>query len=307
MASKNFLSSPITSEWNAQGDRRFTVIAPIYEHWGLVPKLLACLRNQTFPKERFDVILVDNGSKNLVLPADLPANIKVLYCQTEGSYAARNFAAAHAPGRWLAFTDADCLPSPEWLESLDEAAGGLLDVDTLLAGAIEVVSTSEKLSSYEIYDLVRGIPQKRYVDRGYAATANLAVTKHLFDQLGGFDGTRFSGGDAEFCRRAGAAGRQIKYVPRARVDHPARTTWHEIETKARRVKGGQIAAGPLTRRRLWALATVAPPLRNAWHLLRSSRHPLTYRLIAVRVLHQIWIAELRELFRLYCGGEAERR
>jgi glycosyltransferase involved in cell wall biosynthesis len=290
-----------------KGHRRFSVIVPVYDHWELVPSLLTCLQLQTFPANCFEIILVDNGSSSIVLPPNLPVNAKVLHCSTPGSYAARNFAAEHAAGEWLAFIDADCLPTPEWLESLDEAACSLAAADTLLAGAIDVTPTSEKPNSYEIYDMVRGIPQERYVTRGYGATANLAIATELFHKLGGFDARRFSGGDAEFCRRAGSMGWPIKYVPQARVNHPARVSWQEIATKARRVKGGQLTVGAPARRFLWGFATVIPPFRNAWHVLKNSRHTPTYRLIAVHVLHLIWIVELRELFRLLWGHQAERR
>ncbi|WP_202946705.1 glycosyltransferase family 2 protein [Allomesorhizobium alhagi] len=306
MALQRLLSSPTVSKCE-HGRRRFSVIVPIYEHWHLVPHLLACLQLQTFPDDCFEIILVDNGSSSILLPPDLPANATVLHCLIPGSYAARNFAADHATGEWLAFIDADCLPTPEWLEGLDEAARGLAATDALLAGAIDVIHTSEKPNPYEIYDMVRGIPQERYVTRGYGATANLAVPTELFRQLGGFDGNRFSGGDAEFCRRAGSMGSPIRYVPRAQVNHPARATWREIATKARRVKGGQIAAGDLARRRLWIAATIMPPLRNAWCLLRNSRYSLISRMIAIYILHLLWIVELRELLRLRRGGQAERR
>jgi glycosyltransferase involved in cell wall biosynthesis len=300
-------SSYESALYGCEEQRRFSVIVPVYEHWELVPNLLSCLQLQTFPANCFEIILVDNGSSTIVLPPNLPVNARVLHCSTPGSYAARNFAAEHAAGEWLAFIDADCLPTPEWLERLDEAAGGLAGADAVLAGAIDVIQTSESPNFYEIYDMVRGIPQDRYVTRGYGATANLAVATELFHQLGGFDGNRFSGGDAEFCRRAGSMGWAIKYVPHARVNHPARVSWHEIATKARRVKGGQLTVGAPARRRLWAFATVMPPLRNAWHLLRNGRHTLAYRLIAVHVLHLIWIVELRELLRLLRGHQAERR
>ena len=71
------------------------------------------------------------------------------------------------------------------------------------------------------YELVRGIPQARYVARGYAATANLAVPADLFRRLGGFDAARRSGGDAGFFRRAGRAGHPVTLVPDAVVPTPA--------------------------------------------------------------------------------------
>ncbi|WP_244468067.1 glycosyltransferase family 2 protein [Nitratireductor soli] len=286
---------------------RFSVIVPVYQHWRLVPNLLACLDRQIFPQSKFETLLVDNGSTELTIPEDLPLQTRVLRCDTPGSYAARNHGARHAGGAWLVFTDADCLPSPAWLQALDDAAKRMSEDGALLAGSVEMVAASDRPGSYEIFDIVKGIPQARYVGRGYAATANLAVPRPIFDKLNGFDDKRFSGGDADFCRRAGDQGHPIVYVPEARVDHPARVTWQEVTTKARRIKGGQLTAGARSRQRSWMLATLTPPVRGAWRFLSATQHPLKYRLTAIRVLFLIWIVELSELVRLSFGGEPERR
>ena len=74
---------------------------------------------------------------------------------------------------------------------------------------------------------MRGIPQARYVARGYAATANLTVPVQAFRAAGGFAPERFSGGDAAFCRAAGAAGFPIRLVPGAVIVHLCRTEWRD--------------------------------------------------------------------------------
>ena len=287
--------------------KRFSVVVPVFEQWGLVPKLLSCLRDQALSKELFEVILVDNGSSSIDVPDKLQDNVHVLRCETPGSYAARNRGAERATGDWLVFTDADCQPSRDWLFYMEEACGALKGARTLVAGPVQVFSPAENPNCWEIYDIIRGIPQERYVRRGYAATANLAVPRTVFEELGGFDGRRFSGGDADLCRRALAKGCDIVFVPGPTVNHPARATWEEISTKARRIKGGQLTAGSLKRRLRWTLGTVSPPARAVWHFLTKSCYPLRYRLIAILVLFRVWLVELRELCRLCAGAEAERR
>jgi len=285
---------------------RFTVVVPVYEHWKQVPLLLDRLRRQNFPARDFEVILVDNGSQGGPPPVLLPENVCVIRCLKPGSYAARNRGARNAQGEWLVFTDADCLPTPQWLDALDEAAGKTRGA-SLLAGRVDMVSGAVRPNIYEIYDMVRGIPQERYISRGYAATANLAVPKSVFDEVGGFDEERFSGGDAEFCRRAGMRGYSIVYIPQARVDHPSRHTWQQIATKERRIKGGQLAAGAARRRRVQWLRTFAPPVFGVWRFLRAASHPLQYRLIAVSVLFRVWLLGIMEALRLGMGGQPERR
>jgi GT2 family glycosyltransferase len=265
-----------------------TVITPVHNHWHLVPNLLQCLAAQTLPQSEFEIVLVENRSDNYQPPDQLPPNARIEHCTTPGSYAARNHAIERATGNWLVFTDADCLPRPDWLEKLMNRAGQA-DDNTILAGAIEMVPQNDPPNRWEIYDLVRGIPQAWYVKRGYAATANLVVSAALTRKLEGFDGNRQSGGDAEFCRRAIRQNAQLKYVPEAIVAHPARTSRAELVEKTRRIKAAQVQSGDWRR-----LRALAPPLIEFWKYLGASQWPLSYRLTAIAVQLTLWPTELNQ-------------
>jgi len=277
-----------------------SVIVPVYADWDRVPVLLDALAAQTWTD--FELLLVDNAPKpTRSHPMSPIPGTRVLHCPRPGSYAARNAGAAEADSTLLAFTDADCRPDPGWLAALVAARPG----DTILAGPIDVVP-GPRPSAWEIYDTVRGIPQAAYIRRGYATTANLAVPREVFDRVGGFDPTRLSGGDAEFSRRARPQGVGLRLVPGARVGHPARTTRSEVATKIRRIKGGQVAAGPLRRRIAWTLRTLVPPVREMLRYLRSD-HPWRWRLTASGVRLALWGTELAEVARLLLLRRAPER
>lgn len=281
----------------------FSVIVPVFEQWQLVDRLLARLAAQRYPAGMFEVIVVADGG---VAPQRAPAGTRLLRSPGRGSYAARNHGAAAARGEWLAFTDADCLPDVGWLGALAEAAVREPG-ETILAGRIDM-PLPPGASAYAIYDAIKGIPQRDYVGRGYGATANLAVPRALFGRLGGFDGTRLSGGDAEFCRRAAAqAGAAVRFVDGAVVTHPARADWQALATKARRLKGGQLTAGSYRSRLAWGLRTVLPPARAIRRFLGDGRFPLRYRLLAAAIQLRLWGVELAEAVRLLTGGAPERR
>lgn len=155
--------------------RQCSIIVPVYEHWHLVPTLLQPLADQTYPADRFEVSLIDNGSSVFTPPQSPSSNVRIVQCLTPGSYAARNHGVEQALGQWLVFTDADCRPNPEWLATLmAPAAAHEAEANTIQAGAIRMVAQSSRPTAWEIYDLIRGIPQDLYVARGYATTANLA-------------------------------------------------------------------------------------------------------------------------------------
>jgi GT2 family glycosyltransferase len=277
-----------------------SVIVPVHRHWNLLPFLLEALAAQSMEKERVEVLIVNNDAPLPPPPLALPPNARILPCAAPGSYAARNAGALEARGTWLVFTDADCRPGPVWLAALTGAAP-----EGLRAGPM-AMTLPPAPNAFAIYDLVRGIPQVRYVAHGYATTANLAVPRRVFERVGGFDGARRSGGDAEFCRRAGARGYGLRLVPAAVVSHPCRTSWEELARKARRIKGGQIRAGTARRRAVWTLRSLVPPLRDTAYAL-TSPHPWRYRLIAAAVRLRLWGVELAEVVRLLGGGVVERR
>ncbi|WP_237055943.1 glycosyltransferase family 2 protein [Microbulbifer sediminum] len=284
-----------------------SIIIPVFEQWGFVPELVGCLRAQSYSMQGVEILLIDNGSRELSVPDNLPENVKVLHCDVRGAYAARNHGIRNSQGQLLIFTDADCLPVDNWLNEVKGALRSAKTDDVLIAGRVDSISEWSEPSAYEIFDMVRGIPQAHYVSRGYAATANLSVPRKLFDEIGLFDEKLFSGGDAEFCRRATNSGFRIIYKDSAVVRHRTRASWDEIATKARRVKGGQLTCKS-KRHKLWIyVRTILSPGITAVRLFRHRKFSLRYRLIASLVYLRVWCVELLEMIRVSFGAEPERR
>lgn len=288
-------------------NRRFSVIVPIFEQWHLIPELLECLLKQSFEADKYEVLLVDNGSEIVSVPESMPSNVRVLHCEVRGAYAARNHGVEHAQGDWLVFTDSDCLPSEDWLCEIDKAISDQESRKSLFAGDIEVCSRSESPTIYEIYDIVRGIPQAHYVRRGYAATANLSVSREVANALNGFNDRLYSGGDADFCRRAGNFGCDIVHLPFATVEHRVRVDWESIATKARRVKGGQLTCKSPAYKAWIFCRTFFSPAITAFRLWSVSSQPRKYRFVAIIVYMKVWLIEVAELFRVSFGKHPERR
>jgi len=282
-----------------------SVIVPVFNHWHLTPALIDCIARQTIGTGALELLLVDNDSDELPDNADLPVFVRLLRCETPGSYAARNVGITHARGQDLAFTDADCRPDPRWLEHL--LAADVKDEALIVAGALRV-TTETTPNRFELYELTLGIPQHRYVKHGYGATANLLVPRVAFEQCGPFDATRYSGGDAEFCRRAARRGFRTQYCANAVVCHPARNSLESLASKIRRIKGGQITAGPVHRRLYFAARTLLPPVER-WVAIFSSRRLTSpaQRLAVFSVQCRLWLVEIAEMIRLCLGAKPARR
>ena len=272
---------------------RVSVIAPTYHSWASSADLVRALQAQTMPD--FEIVLVNNAPDDPP-PVDFPtdARLRIIDEGMPGSYAARNCGARAAYGRYLAFTDSDCWPTPDWLTAFLDCAR---THDGLISGQVSMVSTEramKRLNWAESYDYFFGINQDIYARDGVAATASLFVPRALFETTGGFDARLMSGGDVEFCHRATrhfkGVGPALAYCPQAVLHHPLRSDLGALLAKARRVAGGRAV------RDGWRALpiTLAPPLVRLRILLTKPSPGGSARLRAGLLIARVKMLEISE-------------
>lgn len=231
-----------------------SVIVPVYNDAARIHTCIAALLAQTYPRDRYDVLVVDNGSTDTTRAVVERAAVTLLVEDgVKGSYAARNKGLAHAHGEIIAFTDSDCTPSPTWIA---EGVRALESHGADLAGGNVRFVTSQRPSGAEIQDTIANLRVERYIrDEGAAVTANLFVRAAVFDAIGRFP-VVLSGGDKMLTQRATQAGFRLVYAPAAEVAHPTRRLGallkkqfrvgkgHHAMRAAKRAAGSQAAASP---------------------------------------------------------------
>jgi len=199
-----------------------SVVVPVHQAARTLPALLERLERQTLDRARFEVLIVDDASRDgtAEVAAASPVTRVIRTDRNAGSYAARNRGIVEARGRHLAFTDGDCLPALDWLE---QGLRSLAESDAdLVAGRVDIV-LGERPRSFALLDAARHLDQRSYASRGYGATANLWVRRQAIERHGSFNARLRAGGDAEFGRRAVAGGARLVYSDAVRVEHPARS------------------------------------------------------------------------------------
>ncbi len=197
------------------------------------------------------VIVVDNGSSDGSADVARRAGVIVVEEPRRSSYAARNAGLAVATAPVVAFTDADCVPDPQWLL----AGLGALERGGwhLCAGEVRQEPASTVAGRHDELTYLRQDVQVR--NMGFGATANLFVRRAVFDVVGPFDAGLQSGGDLDLGRRARAAGFALGYAPDALVLHEPREGLRRVLGKAWRLGVGQAQVGrhdPSLRR--WGLS-----------------------------------------------------
>jgi glycosyltransferase involved in cell wall biosynthesis len=74
--------------------------------------------NQTVGREKYEVIVVDDGSTDETKDIVAKYPVRYIHQQNRGPAAARNNGVNHAQGEIVLFTDADCEPEPTWIEEM---------------------------------------------------------------------------------------------------------------------------------------------------------------------------------------------
>ena len=250
----------------SEGEPRVSVVIPVRNDAVRLRKCLEALDAQTFA-ERFEVIVVDNGSRDdpHAVVAEHP-RARLVSESEPSSYAARNLGVRHVRSEVLAFTDADCVPSPDWVERGHARVAEAGD-DAFVAGRVDVfVPDPDAPTAAELYELVHAFPQERYArEYSFAATANLWVGASGFQRVGEFNSGLVSSGDLEWGQRARRAGMRGTYADDVRVAHPARRSLSALSKKKRRLQMGDLQLRRLRGEPTIGLETVrllVPPVRT---------------------------------------------
>lgn len=139
--------------------------------------------------------------------------------------------------RWLLFTDSDCVPVPGLIDAYLDP----LPADRVGALAGSVLSDPDQRHFLARYATDRGFLDQEagvHTAEDAAATANLAVRRSAFDEIGGFEEGIRSGGDVDLCRRLVAAGWRIERRPEAVVTHLHRESLPDLMSTIARYASG---------------------------------------------------------------------
>jgi mycofactocin system glycosyltransferase len=225
-----------------------------------------------------EVVVVDDGSDGpgTAWAAERGGATVVRHEEARGPGAARNTGAKSTASEVIAFVDADCTPSPGWLEPLlphfgDETVGAV--APRVIAG--HRVGTPRWLGEYEVArsPLDRGTREAPVRPRGvvpFVPAAALLVRRRAFEDIGGFDEDLRTGEDVDLVWRLHEAGWAVRYEPAATVVHPPRP---DAAAWLRQRYDYGSSAAPLAARHRSAVAplTVSGWSALAWALICARR------------------------------------
>ncbi len=189
-----------------------SVVVTAHARPGRLRTLLAALAGQEGAPVEV-VVVADGGTPEVLAVLDGVVGARVLRLDPgRGPAAARNAGWRAATGRFVAFTDDDCVPVPGWAAALQAAAG---PEDRIVQGRVEPLPDErERIGPFARTLWVRGAGP-------FFQTANVLYPRALLEHLGGFDEAfeAPAGEDTDLGWRALELGATAVFAPDALVHH----------------------------------------------------------------------------------------
>ncbi len=223
-----------------------------------VRETLGSILETRYPRDRFEIVVVDNASADdaavalAAAESDGDVSVRVVREPMPGLSRARNAGLREAEGEIVVFADDDVAVDRDWLATLiapfarDPAVGASSGMTLPMALDTQVESWVEdfggRLDRYRerVFDLEDPPPDRPlfpFTVGDFGAGRNMAFRRDVIAGLGGFDpalgpGTiAHDGDDIEALLRVLLSGRRLAHVPKAIVWHAHPREYSELEQR----------------------------------------------------------------------------
>lgn len=214
-----------------------SVILPVYNGEGVVKQCLDSLFIQEYPREYYEVLVIDNASTDNTAEIVRSYNVHYIRVEKRGVSMARNRGIREAKGKLLLFLDADCLADSLWIKGHVETHLRLSKTDPeikAVGGGVAGYNRNfwalcDDFCSWSLYH--PGLAPRK--EKRYCPTANFSIEKKIIEELGSFNEELHFGEDVALCREITKKGYSIFFEPRAKVAHMNRGSFKTFMEHAR--------------------------------------------------------------------------
>lgn len=254
--------------------------------------------NQRFPKNRFEIIVVDGGSTDRTREIAESYTLKILLERRHTFGYARNLGVTSARGKHVAFISADAWAEPDWLTKIDRTLSSQRTAG--IVGRQVPITSPGWVSKIRSTGFKRAYSnESRRMERGdNFSTVNCAYTRDAILGNGGFDESLPACEDQDLAHRILQSGLRIIYDPSVTVHHAAEDSLIEICRKTFRQGIGRgvcnsrykVWSGKLYLSTLLLLMLMVFPLALLVESSRSLMGVLLGSLISLLLLAVTWYA-----------------
>lgn len=222
------------------GKPAISIVIPCFNEAENIGKCIDSVKMQQY-NSQFEIIAVDNGSTDDTVKIIKDKGIILEHAERKGPAPAKNEGIKKAKGDIIVFIDADCIAHPVWLKNIVEPFRN----SEIGCVAGEIVACEPKTRIEHFLIKKKHLSQSVNINHtflSYAATANAAYRKEIFEKVGLFDEALFTGEDADMSWRMQLeTNYKVRYSPEALVYHPHETSLKALYKQKKRHAYGGVA------------------------------------------------------------------
>lgn len=191
-----------------------SVLIPAYNEEDNILKCLESIHRQTYPNDRYEIIVMDNGSTDSTYSLALGVGCRVIDAKGLSIGGVRNIGANLSNGEVLAYIDADCVAGNDWLDN---------GVDILYKNS-EVGAVGGKCYVPDGATWVQRAwgwkcPEFEMREANILSTGSFFVKTNVFIEVGGFNDSLTAGEDTEISRKIVNTDRKLYLSSKVGVIH----------------------------------------------------------------------------------------
>ena len=183
---------------------RFSILVPFRNEAENLPILLESIAKLKYPKDLFEVLLIDDASEEKFQIPNSKFQITLTNSIRQSNSPKKDAITTGIPlanNEWIVTTDADCVVPENWLLTMDDYIQN--HTVEMIAGAVTYDCKPSFLHHFQQLDLtsLQGATIGSFgINKGFMCNgANFAYTKSLFQKLNGFaDNDKIASGDDVF-------------------------------------------------------------------------------------------------------------
>jgi len=208
---------------------KYSIIVPTYNRLHEIKEFLEFAQNLDFPRNLFELIIVDDGStdktEEFLRKINSSLDIKTIFQKNLGPSMARNNGMENASGQYFLFVDSDCLLPSLWLKKIDnflkrnnvDAFGGPDDFHNSFSVFLKAIDYS--MTSFLFTGGTRSGITK--FGKFYPRSFNMGIKRQVWEKIGGMGNLRH-GQDIEYSARIYRSKFKVAFI-NSPVYHKRRT------------------------------------------------------------------------------------
>lgn len=169
-----------------------------------VADCVAALRAQDYPADRFEILIVDNGSTDGTLERIRESGVQAPVRPERGRSRALNAGLKHTRGEIICTTDISCRPEPGWISAIvgsfrDPAVGCVAGEIRMLPDSDNAALRFQNRTGY--LSPMAALQRRQLPFLPFADGANASFRRQVFEEIGPFEESFTKGADVEICYR----------------------------------------------------------------------------------------------------------